>query len=72
MHMELFIYMFRVMTCYLIELMHLQLCPVRETRFMKDTDEMVHTVPYTGELYKFVYRINFGFSFMSLCQKSDV
>lgn len=31
--------------------MHLQLCVVRETRFMNDTDEMVNTVPYTGELY---------------------
>ena len=54
------------MTCYLIELMHLQLCPVRETRFIKDTDEMVHTVPYTGELYKCVNRINLGFIYVCM------
>jgi len=33
---------------------------------MKDTDEMVHTVPYTGELYKCVNRINLGFIYVCM------
>jgi hypothetical protein len=34
--------------------MHLQPRSVRETRYIKDTDKMVHTVPYSGELLIYI------------------